>query len=82
MFMNRTAGTEGPSLNRFNADSILSLLTANLSATSAMACFHLLQCRSDVSLWYESDAVIYDTNMPFLFLGYILACDSYFDNYI
>ena len=33
-------------------------------------------------LWYEYDAVVYDTNMLFLFLGYILACDSYFDNYI
>ena len=33
-------------------------------------------------LWYECDAVVYNTNMLFLFLGYILACDSYFDNYI
>ena len=33
-------------------------------------------------LRYEYNAVMYDTNMLFLVLGCIWACDSYFDNYI
>ena len=47
----------------------------------AMACFHLLQSGSDVA-FIAQIRYRYDTTLSFLLLGYILACDSYFDDLI